>query len=79
MSEFNEYNTYSTVDKSSYSNPHAIKISSIHLDWNINFDLRLIQGSVKHSCETIIDGTNSIDRFKISQKQQTAQSLLLLS
>jgi len=56
-----EYNTYSIIDKSSYSNPDAILISSIHLDWNINFDLKLIQGSVKQSCETIIDGTNTID------------------
>ena len=62
MAEFNNiYNTYSVVDKSSYSNPNAIKILSIHLDWVINFDSKFIQGSVKHSCETIIDGTNTID------------------
>jgi leukotriene-A4 hydrolase len=56
-----EYNTYSTIDKSSYSNPNEVKVNHIHLDWIIDFDVKIIKGSCLQSCEVIIDSTETVN------------------
>lgn len=47
-------------DKTSYSRPKAAITEHIHLDWELDFDAKVLFGSVRLDCRTLVDGTASL-------------------
>ncbi len=46
-------------DVHSYSNPQAIKVRHVDLDWNVSFDRKVLQGTVTLSVERTSNGQNA--------------------
>lgn len=42
-------NAYNRIDRSTYSNPNDVLSTVIHLEWNLDFNAKVITGSVTHS------------------------------
>jgi aminopeptidase N len=46
-------NAYNRVDRSTYSNPTEVLSTVVHLEWDLNFDTKIICGSATHSMVVI--------------------------
>ena len=57
---------YSKVDVTSFSNPTRTLSTSIDINWKINFETKIISGTVKHSI-TVIDPTSTTVDFDSSK------------
>lgn len=42
-------NAYNRIDRSTYSNPSEVLSTVVHLEWNLDFEAKIITGSVTHS------------------------------
>lgn len=52
---------FNTNDQSSLSNPLMAISTSIHLDWLLDFDLKIIRGTCSHSIDVVEAGTETVD------------------
>lgn len=46
-------NAYNRLDRSTYSNPTEVLSTVVHLEWDLNFETKIISGSVTHSMVVI--------------------------
>jgi aminopeptidase N len=52
---------FNTNDQSSLSNPLMAISTSIHLDWLLDFELKIIRGTCSHSIEILKADTETVD------------------
>ena len=52
---------FNTNDQSSLSNPLMAISTSIHLDWLLDFELKIIRGTCSHSIDVLKAGTETVD------------------
>jgi hypothetical protein len=45
------------VDNSTYANADQIHTTHFHVDWDVNFDAKILQGSVTHDLDVLQDTT----------------------
>jgi hypothetical protein len=59
-------NAYNRLDRSTYSNPTEVLSTVVHLEWDLNFDTKIISGSATHSMVVIAHQGAEVAKFDSS-------------